>query len=541
LEGEFVETVNGESAVDTAAILSARGEQGWRFTPHVIIFFSSACVMIVELVAGRLAARHLGSSLYTWTSIIGVVLAGMSIGNYFGGRMADRWKAETYLGWLFLIASGSCLLTLLLNQYFEGSPLRNFAWPIRVFTTVTAIFILPALALGTFSPAIAKMALDRGKNVGATIGTVYAWGAAGSILGTLSAGFWLIALLGAKGVIILVSFVLAIIGLWIGPQRLLQMLWVLTLIGVFILSRAREQTWRDYSHRLGLSDAPTDHFSCDSCYQFIRVYDVDSSAHNGVNLRCLTLDFLIHGYVKVGDPNHLEYDYERVYRDVANRYTMKKMSPSAFFIGGGSYTFPRWVLHQWPKASVDVAEIDPMVLEANHAALGLPRDTPIQTMIGDARNVIDDLPPDKQYDLIFGDAFNDLSVPFHLTTLEFAEKLNRHLTPDGAYLLNVIDCYDSGLLLGSMVNTLRKVFRHVYVFCTQKDGVKEGRDTFVIAASNIPLKTHDWRVGHQTEFFGSLLTGENIATLQRRSGGRIITDDDAPVENLLEPVLRMRE
>src|SRR5437870_213016 len=85
-----------------------RPHKGWLYTPHLIIFITSACVMVVELVAGRLIGRHLGSSLYTWTSIIAVVLAGMSIGNFLGGRMADRWKVESFLGWLFFIASAMC-------------------------------------------------------------------------------------------------------------------------------------------------------------------------------------------------------------------------------------------------------------------------------------------------------------------------------------------------------------------------------------------------------------------------------------------------
>lgn len=60
---------------------------GWRYTPHLIVFFSSAFIMVLELVAGRLIARHLGSSLYTWTSIIGIILAGISLGNYLGGAL----------------------------------------------------------------------------------------------------------------------------------------------------------------------------------------------------------------------------------------------------------------------------------------------------------------------------------------------------------------------------------------------------------------------------------------------------------------------
>ena len=52
---------------------------------YLIVFMASACTLILEIVAGRLLAPHLGVSLYTWTTIIGVVLAGISIGNFLGG------------------------------------------------------------------------------------------------------------------------------------------------------------------------------------------------------------------------------------------------------------------------------------------------------------------------------------------------------------------------------------------------------------------------------------------------------------------------
>jgi spermidine synthase len=198
------------------------------------------------------------------------------------------------------------------------------------------------------------------------------------------------------------------------------------------------------------------------------------------------------------------------------------------------------VLHEWPGSRIDVAEIDPMVLEANHRALGLPRDTPIKTYLLDARNALDDLPRGRRYDVIFGDAFSDLSVPWHLTTLEFDRKIAAHLKPDGGYLINVIDDFEHGLFLGAVVATLQRVFRHVYVFSTDKDGVSTGRETFVVAATQRAIRTRDWRPGHGGAFWGSLLTDKDLTTLRRRSGGRILTDDNAPVENLLAPVVSAR-
>ena len=212
-----------------------------------------------------------------------------------------------------------------------------------------------------------------------------------------------------------------------------------------------------------------------------------------------------------------------------------------FFIGGGSYTFPRWINLNYPGSTVHVAEIDPMVLEANFVALGLPRDTPIKTFLMDARNAVDDLPKDQRYDFVFGDAFNDLSVPWHLLTYEFAAKVKRHLSPNGAYLVNVIDSYDSGRLVGAYYLTLKRLYKNVYIFSTNTDGVNDQRDTFVIAASDADIDVSDWLPDHESDNPGSVLTDENIASLVTKSRGIILTDDYAPVENLLAPVVKKRE
>ena len=93
---------------------------------------------------------------------------------------------------------------------------------------------------------------------------------------------------------------------------------------------------------------------------------------------------------------------------------------------------------------------------------------------------------------------------------------------------------------GAFVNTLRRVFGHVYVFCTDPAGVTDRRDTFVVAASNVALDIAGWEPNHAGGFDGSVLTGGNVSVLVAKAGGRILTDDNAPVENLLAPVVRER-
>src|SRR5262249_11122834 len=148
------------------------------------------------------------------------------------------------------------------------------------------------------------------------------------------------------------------------------------------------------------------------------------------------------------------------------------------FIGGGSYTYPRYIDACHPGSKILVAEIDPAVTRMAHRALFLPDDTPIETRWGDARATIDRMRRENlkaeadgkkkpyEFDFIFGDAFNDFSVPWHLTTLEFNEKIKSLLAPDGVYMINIIDNFQYGKFLGAYVRTAREVFPGIGVFCT---------------------------------------------------------------------------
>jgi len=187
------------------------------FIPCATVFISSFCIMVLELVAGRIIARFLGSSLYTWTSVIGIVLAGITIGNYIGGRLADRYRPVRTLPVLFAICAGACLITIILNNITGNFTwLWQFNWPTRILLHVTVVFLLPSTLLGTISPVVAKMALEKGLPTGRTVGDIYAWGAAGSIVGTFAAGYYLIALMGTMSIIWSIAAVMVAMALLYG-------------------------------------------------------------------------------------------------------------------------------------------------------------------------------------------------------------------------------------------------------------------------------------------------------------------------------------
>lgn len=514
--------------------------------PYAVAFLASFCVMVVELVAGRLVARYLGASLYTWTSAIGVVLTGLALGNYVGGRLADRYQSDRLLSVLLILASVCCLLSLPLNRAVGAwDGLGSLSWPNHVAVHVTLIFLWPAGLLGTIAPVAAKMALDQGREMGRTVGSVYAWGAVGSIMGTFLTGYWFIAAIGSMTTIVLVSVVLAAMGVGFRVRSWLSRVWAGAVVGLGLLLICPWNWARAATVDLGLRERLSDRvvYSDESAYSFIRVL----AEHDEPRLRSLTLDHLIHSWVFLGDPTRLQYDYERIYAAVTRVVAGEGKPIRTLFLGGGGYTFPRYVQHTWPGSTVDVAEIDPAVTAAARAGLGLRDDAPMRIRHLDARNYVEDLlrarrrgDCDARFDFVYGDVFDDYLVPWHLTTREFNEKLREVMTDRGVYMLNVIDVLAAGRLLGAVVNTLRRTFDHVWVF-SSRTGLTAldpfSRDTFVVVASpadlGLPSVVND---APDSQRPGTLLTDRQLAALHERSRGMVLTDDYAPVEHLLAPV-----
>ncbi|HBF37944.1 MAG TPA: hypothetical protein DDW50_11545 [Firmicutes bacterium] len=512
---------------------------------YLVAFLAASTLMMIEFLGGRLLSRYYGNSIFSWTSNISFILVGITIGYFIGGRLAEKQHPEKFLSPLFGIAS-ILVLTIIVNMnFFWTSPWPNqlsLPWQILLGSMFTILF--PAIAIGSITPINYKLALQSAPTAAPIIGSLNAWAIVGSFCGTLLTGFWFIATLGTIQTLLALSLVLAIICWWLSTIRPVATVWILLLIGIIGISVTKSsflpREALDCAQTLGLRVKTDDLlFAVDSPYQYVKVYQKECNPAHDV--RVLALDSLIHGFIDLKDPSDLRYDYEHIYQNLTRRYLSGKECPKAFFIGAGSYTFPRWMLYQWPKSQIDVAEIDPVVVAANRLALGFPQNTPIHTYIGDARGTIRNLPTTTKYDLFFGDAFNDLSVPWHLTTLEFIRMIKNHLNPDGAYLLNVIDNYDNGKLVGASYLTLRKVFPHVYVFCTNPLQIQNIRDTFILLASDVPLNIHHWHSGPIGYGDGVLLEPQNLRYLAMRCGNLVLTDNYAPVENLLAPVVRKRK
>jgi len=512
---------------------------------YATVFVSSFCVMVVELVAGRIISRHLGSSIYTWTSVIGIVLGGLALGNWIGGRIADRYATRPALSWLFLLSSATCVAINVFNNLVGDSMLLwDMAWPLRVAVHVALVFFLPAALLGTIGPVVGKMALSFGRSAGRTLGGIYAWGVVGSIVGTFLTGYLLVSVMGTAAIVWSVSLVLAATGLVYSSRAVRSWAWTAVVVAGFFLGTSSVAWARQLGETLALRKPHDENvlYRDESRYSNIEIRRLARDPE----IRGMYLDKLLHSQITVDAPYELHYGYSRIFASLTRQRKPFDEPIRTLTIGGGGYVFPRYLEAHWPGSHVEVVEIDPAVTRAARVAFGFSETSNIRVHHADGRAFVNrvqrrlensgDVEP---YDFIYLDAVNDFSVPYQITTTEFFSKTEQLLTEDGLLLMNFIDVVDSGLLAGAFAQTLSDVFDHVALFSSDDIGGSEDawRVTLVLAASNHPIDGSPNRGDPHAQSVRRV-DEARLAGYMSASEAIVLKDSFAPVENLAAPVVR---
>jgi predicted membrane-bound spermidine synthase len=495
----------------------AATKAGIAFAWPAFAFVGSGCLLVLELVAARLIAPTMGVSLYTWTSVIGVVLAGISLGNFLGGRVADRWPSRSTLALIYLAGAGASLLILGVLHFVGSVELPESAPALLQVLWVTAVlFLLPATILGMPTPLLTRLSLHSVEEGGRVVGRIQAAAALGSIVCTFLTGFWLISWFGTRHIVAGVAGVLFLLALLARPPWLRERVAELGSFAVVIVVAGA-----------------VSHSGCtrESNYYCIRVASAPALRAPGGDyvrgdFRVLVIDRLVHGVSDLGNPEQLMYGYERLYARAIETLHPRGSPVSALFLGGGAYTFPRWLERSYRGQSL-VAEIDPDVTGVAEDDFDAPVGPRIQTVNEDARRVLRSLPAGRRFDFVLGDAFDSFEVPFQLTTRQFHELVARHLKPGGLYLQNVIDGvhYD---FLRSELRTLSLTFPYVRLLAARTDWPlpRGRRRAYVIAAALRPPARPLPAEVPEAQLRAFLAHGHSV----------VLTDDHAPVDQLLAPV-----
>ena len=474
---------------------------------RLLVFFTSAAVLVLEILAQRLMAPYLGVSLEVVTGVIGVVLAGIAAGAWAGGRAADRGDPARLLGPLLIGGGVTALAAPLLIDSI--GPLLPGGGPLSILLLTTFGFFLPAAVLSAISPVVVKLRLESLDDTGAVVGTYSAIGTAGAIFGTFLTGFVLIAAFPTRPIVVAVGSALI---LWGSAWR-----W------------RRHSTGATYGIILGLVLA-TGLLAFDGPCQFETGYHCAQVVADPLRPggRTLVLDRVSNSYVDLDDPTHLEFRYARVMAAVIDT-TLPPGPLDALSIGGGGFTFHAFLAATRPGTDHVTLEIDRRLVDIGHDHLGL--DPAAEVVVDDARRSLATRPP-QSADLVLGDAFSGLSVPWHLTTLEFVTEVERRLRPAGLYTMNVIDYGDLDFVR-SEAATLARVFAHVAVFAPPAYLSGEAGGNFVLVASGRPLPvaaieaTIAARGGIEVAAHGDALTA-----FVGDAGP--LTDDFAPVDQMID-------
>ncbi len=490
------------------------------------VFITAACALILEIVAGRLLAPYVGMSLYTWTAIIAVVLAGLSVGHWVGGFMAgpdvDAARGCRRVAAALVLSGASAASSLVLLRSLSGPVLRSGLDTISAITLLTGVvFFLPSLFVGVVSPILTKLAVDEAPGGhGRVIGRMYALGAVGSIAGTVLAGFLFISWVGSTGTVMAVAGAYLFLGLAYAvtrpPKLPTLMIWAVG--GAALAGALLAKGYQYQAHK-----SPC---TVESPYFCIRI--VDAAPDTGRAGAVMVLDHLGHGVNDREEPRLLFSPYIHFVDELAKKRLFAPDRTRAFFIGGGPYTLPRAWLKDYREPKLTVAELDPAVTDAAVDHMWLTLESGLEIVHRDARAVLQNLPAKPSLDIVFGDAFKDISIPAHLVTREFHREIAQRLKPEGFYIINVVESRENPLFLWALVDTLAVDFAAVEVWLEEDQLQAGGRVTYVVVAgqSATPFAVLEASRGMGRRWLRHELT-------RPETSPTILTDDFAPVDRLM--------
>ena len=469
---------------------------------------SSAAVLVVEIVALRLLAPYLGLTLETSTLVIGLALAAIAGGSWVGGRWADERDGRALLGTLLGVSGAVVAATPFLLRASA-----SFAGGAFLVVAAAAAIIVPGWLLSAVTPIVTKLRLRRLEETGAVVGSLSGVGTVGAILGTVLTGFVLVSRVPVTWIMVSLGIALAVAGAFLelsARRRSAAVAVAVVLVG-----------------GLAAGIAPS---GCDAETQYhcARVV-VDPGREGG---RTLVLDNLRHSYVDLDDPTHLEFTYVRALAAAIDTRWRPSSALTAHHLGGGGLTLPRYLAVQRPGTRSTVSEIDPGVVAIDQERLGLRTGPDLRVRVEDARTGLRSV-DDGQLDLVVGDAFGGVSVPWHLTTREALREVHRVLRPGGTYAANLIDNQPLAFARAE-VATLRTVFDHLAVAASPEVTRGSGGGNLVVLASDSPVDVAAWQAALVARDTGwRVITDDELTRWV--GDAQVLTDDHAPVDQLLTP------
>lgn len=497
-------------------------------------FFSGMSVMAIELGASRLMAPYYSSSQIVYTIIIGTVMIAMAIGNIIGGKMADKYSDPTKLFKLIFIASCWIALIPLVGKYIiagvavllAASNLSSNFLVFAAFISCILVFVFPLLIFGMVTPNLIKYAVGNLEENGKVVGTIEALGTIGSIIGTFLPTFVTIPYIGTSWTFIIFSIVLFIICVTYFIMRKFHII-IYSVIAVVILTISIVFGANGSIAFFSKDTA----YEGESIYNYLRVEKDDNQTILSTNVL-----FGVQSIKKNRDGlTGLYYDYA-----LASNYMVDNERSSTLdginnekldilILGLGTGTFAYQSNLYYKNCDIDGVEIDSKIVGLATKYFDLPSN--VNVYVNDGRAFLD--VTDKKYDVILVDAYQDITIPFQMSSIEFFKKVKDHLKDKGVMVVN-LNMYtnNEGGINDYICGTIRNCFDNAYkvkcntnceVYACNGFDLKESLTKSINLIDNTELKTMMTRVYSKMEFV--------------EKNGYILTDDKAPVELLGMDVL----
>ena len=490
---------------------------------YITEFFAGVSVMAVELGASRLMAPYFSSSQIVWTVIIGVIMIAMAIGNLWGGKLADKTNSPDRLYgriliaaiWIALIPFAGRWLIAGVSLLLATFVTKNFlVW--AALAACLVIFAFPCVLLGTVTPSLTKFTVDNLDDTGKTVGRLNALNTIGSIIGTFVPTFITIPAVGAAATFLIFAGVLAAIGIVyfaFARKRMLKGI-VAAVVIVGLCFTLPTYSFAFWENDITLED--------ESIYNYLQVKDNDKRTVLSTNVL-----FGVQSIQrKDAELTGMYYDYALAAPCMAGMDGSENDGRSVMILGMGSGTYASYCVRYFPGVKVQGAEIDQKIADIATEYFGLPDS--VEVAVEDGRAYL--TASQEQFDVIMVDAYQDITIPFQLSSVEFFTEVQRHLKPGGVMVVNLnMTSAQDGSINQYLCDTMASVFAHTYtvnvpantntvVFCTDADDLRQTFDENRVRLSNAKYADMMEKVAQ---------------SLQDYTGGDcILTDDKAPVELL---------
>ncbi len=483
---------------------------------ELTVFVCGALVMIYEITGSRLLSPFIGSSTYVWTSLIGVILAALSLGYWLGGKTADCKPELKILASIIFLAGGTVAVTILFKDIVLSLIAESF-WILEVKSLAAALLLFaPAsVLLGFVTPYAVKLKMSSLADAGKTVGRLYALSTVGSIFGTFLAGFFLIPFVGSTKTLYLIGFCLIGLSILLAPFAITKTNLSILIIFVFGILTTELQDW----YLLKTSDL----HDIDTEYSRVRIFTMTDEA-SGKKMRAMAIDpYFIQSKMYL-DSDELASEYAKYYHLIRH---FKPDFQKTLLIGAAGYSFPKEYLKTYPDKQIETVEIDPQMTEIAKKYFRLTENPNLKIIHEDGRTFLNRV-DSNQYDAVLMDAFGSLfTVPFQLTTIETVTEISRVLKSDGVVIFNVGGAIkgSASRFLNAEINTYQQIFPQVYLFKVRPERADEEVQNLIIVA----LKTDQPKLLKSADAEISILL-KNLYTAPLKIDTPVLTDELAPVE-----------